>query len=111
MNTHAVGRKYSTIPAPIDASRKPTYISGLSAAFGGWINIETSTFTSGAPPKTERHDIHRQAAGPERPDDAGRAGRAEGAGNRGGDQARGVETRQVALRPEATTGMMTPIRK
>ncbi len=32
---HAVGRKYSTIPAPIETSANPAYISGLMAAFGG----------------------------------------------------------------------------
>lgn len=48
----AVGLKQSTRPAPIDASANPTYSSGLMAAFGGWIAIDTSTLTIGAPPKT-----------------------------------------------------------
>ena len=49
---YAVGRKYSTIPAPTDASTNPTYSIGLGATFGGWITIESSTLTMGAPPKT-----------------------------------------------------------
>src|SRR5690348_7021453 len=49
---HAAGRKYSTMPAPTDTSTKPAYMSGLMPALGGWISIETSTFTIGAPPKT-----------------------------------------------------------
>ena len=40
------------MPAPAAASRKPTYSSGLGATFGGCSQIETSTFTSGAPPNT-----------------------------------------------------------
>ena len=48
----AAGLKYSTIPAPTDASTNPTYSSGLGATFGGWIAIDSSTFTIGAPPKT-----------------------------------------------------------
>src|SRR5437867_5741434 len=49
---HAVGRKYSTIPAPIDASRNPTKSIGLIAAFGGWMAIVNRTLTMGAPPNT-----------------------------------------------------------
>ncbi len=46
------GLKYSTIPAPTDASTNPTYSIGFGATFGGWITIDSSTLTMGAPPKT-----------------------------------------------------------
>jgi hypothetical protein len=49
---HACGRKYSTIAAPIDARRNPTYSIGLISVFGGWMAIARSTLTMGAPPKT-----------------------------------------------------------
>src|SRR5688572_9497464 len=49
---HAVGLKYRTMPAPTAARAIPTYRSGLIAALGGWIAIDTNTFTIGAPPKT-----------------------------------------------------------
>ena len=49
---YAAGRKYNTIPAPTDASTKPTYSIGCGATFGGCIAIESSTLTIGAPPKT-----------------------------------------------------------
>src|SRR6185295_732644 len=31
---------------------KPTYSRGFGAVLGGWIHIETSTLTKGAPPNT-----------------------------------------------------------
>jgi hypothetical protein len=48
----AVGLKYSTIAAPIDASRNPTYNNGLMADLGGCKTIVSNTLTIGAPPNT-----------------------------------------------------------
>ena len=50
---HAGGLKYSTIPAPSAVTTNPTYRSGLGAIRGGCSSIDTSTLTSGAPPKTK----------------------------------------------------------
>src|ERR1035438_1491022 len=46
------GLKYNTIAAPADAIAYPTHSSGFGATFGGLAIIDTSTLTSGAPPKT-----------------------------------------------------------
>ena len=59
----------------------------------------------------QRHYIDRQAADLEGPDDAGGADRAQRAGDRCRDKPAGVESGQIALGAEATTGTMTPIRK
>ena len=109
--SYAVGRKYSTIPAPIEASRNPTNSIGLSAAFGGWITIETSTLTIGRAAEDERHHVDRKTAGSERPDDAGGAGGAERAGDGRDDEPVGVEVRQLPCELRAATGTSTPIRK
>src|SRR5688572_28948887 len=49
---HAVGLKYSTMAAPIEASRNPRYSIGFTAALGGWMMAVMATFTIGAPPNT-----------------------------------------------------------
>ena len=36
---YAVGLKYSTMPAPIEANTKPRYSIGLGAIFGGWTHM------------------------------------------------------------------------
>ncbi len=44
----------STAPCPHrrTPARSPRYSIGFGATFGGWITIESSTLTMGAPPKT-----------------------------------------------------------
>src|SRR6266852_7323030 len=48
----AAGRKYSTMPAPIDASSSPAYHMSPGGALGGCMSIEYRTLMIGAPPNT-----------------------------------------------------------
>jgi hypothetical protein len=51
-NVYDAGLKYNTNPAPAAASTNPKYSNGFGEVFGGCSNIEKSTFTKGAPAKT-----------------------------------------------------------
>ena len=78
VSPYAAGLKYSTMPAPIDARQEADdRASGWARPSAGEANIEYEHVDDRRPAKDERHHVERNAAGPERVDDADGADGAE----------------------------------